>query len=229
MEEPKLLKEIISEAMSFKEMQTEDIAKETGVPERFIIGFIDGNYKILPAAPYTRGYLNKVCKILELDQSEIWRTYERESSPKKSGINDTLPMNRFAIKTAGKKIPLLIPIIIVVAIYLLINGNKLIATPNITISEPLKELTTAYTPSVIIKGRVDNPKDIVSINGASIYVDEFGEFKKEFFLDQGNNTFDIVAEKFLGRSSKKTVQVIYETPEETETQTSKEADKPNIN
>ena len=61
-----------------------------------------------------------------------------------------------------------------------------------------------------VRGRISGNKDLVNVNGSDIFVDEFGEFKKEITLDPGTNNIDIVVSRFLGRSKTESLQIIYE-------------------
>ena len=94
---------MLEEAMTSHSQTASKLADATGVPERFIAAIIEGNFGILPAAPYVRGYIKKIAAVLDLDGEILWERYDRETKPRQSGGKDHLPENRFAIKTPDKR------------------------------------------------------------------------------------------------------------------------------
>jgi plasmid maintenance system antidote protein VapI len=211
MEEPRLFKEILAETIESSGLSIEKIVNATGVPERFIIALIEGNYSVLPAAPYTRGYIKKMAEILDAEADALWVTFERESRPRRSGREDALPQNRFLMRANLSKKNWIIALAIIVAIsYLSFNTKRLTGAPDLRISAPEPPVSQNTDGLAMIRGRVEDSKDTVTINGDAVYVDEFGEFQKEFSLDPGVNNFEIMAKKFLGRSKTETRQIIYE-------------------
>lgn len=212
MDQPKLLKEILSEALEKKGLGREKLADATGIPNRFVSAFLEGEPAELPAAPYVRGYLKKIAGVLELDADELWRMHERESAPRQSGAMDLLPQNRFAIAPANKLIMSVVVLIIATLIYAALGAGKLIGIPKLTVTIPANETSIATSASATIEGLLGNPEDTLTINGEVVYVDETGAFKKTFPLEKGLNNFDIAAKRFLGKTITVTRQVVY-TPE----------------
>ena len=211
MEEPRLFKDILAESLETSEISVDKLVSATGVPERFIMALIEGNYQSLPAAPYTKGYIKKVAEVLGAEAVDLWSAFERESRPMRSGPADALPRNRFLLGANLNNRKLIIYLAIVaLVIYAGINTKRLLGVPGLTIASPAEAVTRGVEGLALIRGRVENPKDIVSINGVAVYVDEFGEFQKEFALEPGANTFDITAKRFLGRAKLESRQIIYE-------------------
>lgn len=211
MEEPRLFKDILSEAIEKSGLSLEKLGSVTGVPERFILAFLENNYNNLPSVPYARGYLKKIAEAADIDMEELWRAYERESKPLRSGVNDALPGNRFTMKPFNKKIIGGALIGLLIVLYIGFNAKQLIGTPDLAIESPIDETTRVEQNLALIRGRVTDPKDVVTVNGAFIDVDQSGEFSREFLLDPGVNIFQITAQRFLGRSKTETRQIIYET------------------
>lgn len=209
MDQPKLLKEALSEALEQKGMNREKLAQATGVPDRFIEALTDGETTELPAAPYVRGYLKKIGTALELDADELWRMHERESAPKQSGAADLLPKNRFAIAPTNKLIVGAIVLGIAALLYAALGTGKLVGMPRLSATNPASETSTAIAPSATIEGTLGNADDTLTINGEAVYVDENGAFKKTFPLEAGLNNFDITAKRFLGKTVTVTRQVVY--------------------
>jgi len=205
-----LFKDILAEHIEASGLTFDKLVAATGVPERFVAAFVEGNYPPLPAAPYARGYLKKIAEVLEVDGSELWRAYERESKPRKSGGDDFLPQNRFTMRQLNKKIAGAALVSLLVLIYIGFNAKHLLGLPDLTVELPSSSITRSLDGLALIRGRISNPKDIVNINSVAVYVDEFGEFQKEFQLDPGVNNFDISVKRFLGRTKTETRQIIFE-------------------
>lgn len=219
MDQPKLLKEALSEALEQKGMNREKLAASTGVPDRFIEALTDGETTELPSAPYVRGYLKKIGTALELDADELWRMHERESAPKQSGAADLLPKNRFAIAPTNKLIVGAIVLGVAALLYAALGSGRLIGTPRLSVTNPSDETSTATLASIAIEGTLGNANDTLTINGEAVYVDESGAFKKTFPLEAGLNNFDITAKRFLGKTVTVTRRVVY-TPEPATSETS---------
>lgn len=203
---------MLAEHLEQKGYSTEKLASITGVPERFVTTLLSGEYKSLPAAPYLRGYIRKIAQVLEIDPNETWRLYEKENAPHSSGNKDFLPRNRFAIQHLNKRNLALAIVGGFLLLYAAINAGRLIGKPELTIDEPTASEISSAIPSIIIRGALGNPKDLLTINNASVHIDDSGKFSREFSLDLGANTFEIVAKRFLGRETRVTRQVTYIPP-----------------
>ncbi|MDO8584992.1 MAG: helix-turn-helix domain-containing protein [bacterium] len=212
MDSQKLIKELISEALEQKGLNREKLAQTTGIPDRFLDIFLDGGSTNLPAAPYVRGYLKKIAGALDLDAEELWRMHEREFPARRSGETDMLPGNRFAIQSVNKVVIIMITVGILALAYMGINSDRLMGAPSLTINNPSAEALSVASPTITIDGFLGNPDDTLTINNETVYVDENGQFKKTFPLDEGLNNFDISAKRFLGKTVTVQRQVVY-TPE----------------
>ncbi len=221
MDEPKLLKEILAEAMDAKNYTPEKIAETTGVPIRYIHLLLSDTSEGLPPAPYTRGYLGKIASAIDIDAHTLYRTYAREVKPKRSGETDTLPKNRFAIQHIKRSTIIAGVMTIFLLIYVLTNISKVIRSPDITLTNPRNEITTTNTPTIIIEGTINDRNDIVTLGNEQLFVNEYNEFKKEIALEVGTNTITVTAAHFLGRKSEKTIQIIYMVPTATTTEEKK--------
>ncbi len=213
MQEPKSLSELLLEQLEQKNISVSKLSESTGIPERFINIFLNqdpANNHALPSAPYVRSYLKKITIALDLNPETTWQTYVETHNPIQSGNKDRLPQNRFAIQSINKKNVVLAFLSGLIAIYIIFNVGRLLSKPAISIMEPTGETTTLTTQSFYIKGIVKNYKDILTINGATIYINEAGEFNKEFSLTPGTNSFEIIAKRFLGRETRLTKHIIYE-------------------
>lgn len=210
--EQKLLKDIIREEMQAKGYTPQRVRRETGIAERYIFAFMEGDQKRLPAAPYVRGYLLAIARLLNLDGAHLWKLYEAESENlKTSGAHDILPGNRYALQkisrgwfVAGAILGLLI--IVVIA-----NSNRFLGVPSLVIDVPDDETTISVESSITLMGHI-NPHDVLTIGGEAVSVDSEGNFTKEYPLEPGLNTIEFSVKKLLGREKRVIRTVIYEPP-----------------
>ena len=78
------------------------------------------------------------------------------------------------------------------------------------ITEPESE-SVVYTPTLTLSGRT-GPNAVVSINGRSLPVDQFGYFSASVLLEEGPNFIDVVATNDDGRTLSEVVAVIFRPP-----------------
>lgn len=202
------LSEYINQIFQEKNLTIDRLAALTNIPKRYLIALKEGDFKNLPPAPYVRGYILKIAESLNIEADNLIEAY-RELTLKSSGRDDALPTNRFAIteKPARRFLVLLI-IILFFSLLLLRFTPNFRGVPEINVNLP-EEVMTVTDGSLIIEGSVE-PADAVFINGEPVAVDRNGRFIKEVMLENGQNTFEIKAKRFLGRETKIIRQVFYE-------------------
>lgn len=216
MEEEKSLQTIFEEALEQKNLSHDKLANITSIPRRYIIGIQNLELNMLPSSPYVRGYLKKICEVLDLNFNEVWKIYEQELKHKTSGAFDKLPINRFAIHKINKKSIVGGIITIVLLIFLISNFNNFFAKPYLSIENPREAITTTSEPSINLFGNI-NPKDKLSINDQEIVTDIYGNFESIYELQNGLNTINFKVKRILGKENTEIRQVMFEattTPEE---------------
>lgn len=222
MNEPRLFKDILKDAMEAQQCTIQKLAELTGVAEIFIKTILLDSSHDVPPLPYARGYILKITKTLELDEKELWDAYLREFTPRGSGLNDIMPKNRFAIERMNIKRLILISIGVIILGYIILISDRLVGAPQLTITKPITRTMVTAIPIIVVQGSVGNNKDIVLINEVAIAVNDAGDFEKKLTLDHGVNTLIIKAKRLLGREVVQTFTVIYEPappPPELETPT----------
>lgn len=211
-QETKNLSSIILETLRLKGLTVEKLSQISGVSERFLSSLIEGNIEKLPPRPYAHGYLIRIAEALNLDGEKLWSEYLKNNEAiRRSGKNDQLPKNRFAIPALNKKIIALILAAIILISYALIRLPTLLGNPKLTIQNLTEERTIAKSSPFTIKGKI-NPKDQLAINGEIVYSKD-GDFEKIQELQPGFNTITFKVKKFLGKERTVTKQIFYEPPE----------------
>jgi len=205
----KSLLDIFEEAMEQKNISYEKLALLTNIPERYIVSLQNLDLKHLPALPYVRGYLQKICEVLGLNFEQIWKQYKTELSHKTSGAFDKLPINRFAIQKINRKNVFYGIVAAIILVFAALNFNNFFGKPLLEISNPKETLTTSTEAVINLSGKV-NPGDKLVINEREVISDSFGNFESEYELQPGLNTIDFKAKKLMGKENSQIRQVIFE-------------------
>ena len=205
----KKLSELLREAAELRGLTFERLTELSDIPERYLLALRDGEFGKLPAAPYVRGYLVKLGEVLGIDGEMFWRLYKGEAPIKKSGPQDKLPSNRFAIKSLNKKTIILGAALLLIVIYLVWRAPLFLGTPLIEIISPTANNYVVNTPIVKLVGEI-NPGDKLTVNGEEVLVGASGRFEKDYELQPGINTFELAAKRFLGKETKLVRRVIYQ-------------------
>jgi len=205
----KNLGEVLSEIILERGITLDKLSELTNIPKRYLIAMMDNDFKNMPAAPYARGYITKICSVLEINSRQAIDAYNKIGL-KTSGKDDFLPQNRFALTKHYKNNWVLIVIAItIIVISGLFFTNRHIFTnffgiPSIEVNIPARgdnsPLLETSEQFFIIQGMI-NPQDSITINGEAASVNEEGIFAKEVLLSAGLNTFEIRVQRPLGRET----------------------------
>jgi hypothetical protein len=209
-QEKKSLKDLLAERADAKGLNLEKLFQATEVPKHYLEAIFKGDWKKLPASPYARGYFKKLAPLLNLEPAEIWDLYENETDlVRASGAGDRLPENRFAIKRKSYAWawPALAAVLIIG--YLSLNLDRLLGRPELSVDSPLSASLVTAIPAFTISGKAGS-QDKLFINNEEVFVEKSGEFQKNYSLQPGLNTFEIMAKRFLGRETKVVKQIIYQ-------------------
>ncbi len=208
--EQKLLKDILREEMQAKGYTPARMRRETGIAERYIFAFMEGDRKRLPATPYVRGYIMVIARLFNLNGADLWKLYEGEDDYlKTSGATDILPGNRYALKKISRGWIMAAVAVLLFAVYAVMNFNRFLGVPMLLIEFPNDETTVSFENAIFLRGQID-PRDILSVGGEAVSVDREGNFVQEYPLEPGLNTIEFSVKKFLGREKRVIRTVIYE-------------------
>jgi cytoskeletal protein RodZ len=206
--EEKNFKDFLKEQFEVKGVTPEKMSEHTGISERHIRALLQGETKKLPSAPYVRGYLSKIARVLDLNSSSVWKIYTEEFSVATSGPVDHLPRNRYAIQAVNRKWLFIGVGAFIVFLYLTLNASRLFGRPSLEISTPPSDTTTTNLATILLAGTV-NPQDKLLIDNEEVIPDSTGSFSKEYALQPGLNQIQFTVSRFLGREMTVTRKVIY--------------------
>ena len=204
---------LFTERLKQRNISIKKISEMTGISRAHIENIASGNFKDLPSAPYFRGYLIRLGKILDFDGEIWWDEIQKENILKKSGSKDTLPKNRFAKKRPMKFIWAGI-ILVIAIIYIISQFTRISGTPSLSLSFPVNNPYITSSSEITLQGTVTNADSLFLVqNNEEIPISPDGSWQENVFLSQNNpNTFDIKAKKFLGGESDIVEQIIYNEP-----------------
>lgn len=211
--------EVFRSRMAAKHIGVHHLEKGTGIPRDFLEALASGEFDRLPAAPYVRGYLRQIAPIIDFDPDELWHLYQKQAAPKSAGLSDRLPANRFAIpKRKPKQLLFLFVIAVLVIVYLVVNGSRLIGQPFLELTGLETETTTSIVPSIILSGAID-PDDTLTINNEIVEIDSNGNFERNYPLEPGFNSVTFRVKRFLGRELEIVRHIFYEPEKDFEAPT----------
>jgi cytoskeletal protein RodZ len=184
------------------------LSEATGIAPGHLEAMIHGRFDDLPSAPYVRGYLVRLGKALDFDGEAWWERVKNEGFAKNSGPEDSLPNNRFIRQSPAKFIWIGVAAILII-VYLAFQIPILFGKPTLAVIFPSDNPYTTASSTLIIEGTVQSANSL-SLNGDSITVAQDGSWEKTVLLQNGLNTFDIVAKRLLGGSANITEQIFYQ-------------------
>ncbi len=187
------------------------LSELSGIALKHLQNLNAGRFDQLPSAPYFRGYLIKLGRILDFDGELWWEKFKEQGLVKGSGASDELPKNRFAQEPINKKI-IAGAVLVLLLLYLGFRFSKILGRPTISITYPDRDTLVVEGNRFLIQGSVKDANELF-INGEVVAIGEAGLWQKEILLDPGVNSVTITAKKFLGRQAEITRKIIYEAPE----------------
>jgi transcriptional regulator with XRE-family HTH domain len=198
---------IFTERLKQKGISIKKLAEVTGIARNHLENIASGNFKDMPSAPYFRGYLIRIGKVLDFDGETWWEEIKKGSVVKKSGIKDTLPENRFTKKRPMRLI-WIGAVIIIVIVYAVLRFAQISGKPGIALVFPAQNPYNASSPEITLQGTITNA-DSLSVNGDGVPITAGGAWQKDVLLQNGLNTFALSAKKFLGGESDVVEQILY--------------------
>jgi len=202
--------EFLAARLKEKGFTLKKLAEVTGITPVHLESMLREDFETLPSAPYLRGYLFRLGKTLEFSGDEWWTKIKNRDLVKNSGEADALPENRFIRKSPAKYVWAGIGALIVI-IYLGFQFPRIFGKPLLALTFPNQNPYAATANTLMFTGTVRNA-DSLTLNGDAIIVNPDGTWQKGVLLDNGLNTFQITAKKFLGGETDITAQVVYQAP-----------------
>jgi cytoskeletal protein RodZ len=189
------------------------LSEATGIAPAHLVALMHGRFDDLPAAPYLRGYLARLGKALDFDGEEWWEKIKKERLVSNSGPTDALPSNRFIRQSPAKFIWGGVVAVLII-IYLAFQIPAVFAGPQLSVSFPTQTPYTTSSSTITLTGTVHGADSLSLDNGGgdteSVTIAPDGSWQKSVLLQDGPNTFQLVAKKLLGGSTQATEQIFYD-------------------
>jgi lambda repressor-like predicted transcriptional regulator len=217
-ENDKNLTNLILEALKLKGMNIDKLSQLTGVSERSLALLLEEQFDKLPPAPYVHGYLVKIAETLNLDGQRLWQEYLKNNGDiRRSGEEDKLPPNRFAIPKLNKKMIAVSAAVVVILALIIFRLPAFFGQPELKLEGLNEDPVIVQSSNFTVHG-IMNPADELTINGEAVYPDNEGNFEKSILLQSGFNNLTFEIKKLLGKTHTVTKQVFYQTEKNDENQ-----------
>lgn len=200
--------QFFAERIKAKGLSLKKLSDLTGITPSHLENMLRGDFANIPSAPYFRGYLMRLGKVLDFDGEAWWNRLKRDV--KNSGELDILPKNRF-IKSAPPKYLWAVGAGAIILIYLIFQFTRIIGQPGLAITYPTQNPFTTASSTLTITG-TSHDADSLSLNGDEISPAADGSWQKGVLLQNGLNTFQVTAKKLLGGETDIIQQVWYQAP-----------------
>lgn len=194
-----------------KGLTLDKLSQMTGISERSLALILEEQFDKLPPAPYIRGYLLKIAETLNLDGQRLWQEYLKNNSEiRRSGKEDLLPSNRFAIQKVNRKVVAVSAAVLFILVYGISRLPFLFGQPELKITNLTESPTIVQDANFTVHGII-NPADELRVNGEAVYPDKDGNFQKNILLQSGFNNIIFQTKKLLGKTYTVTKQIFYQT------------------
>jgi len=200
------------ERVKEKGLTLKKIADMTGISLVHLESMARGDFEHMPSAPYFRGYLLRLSRVLDFNADEWWEEIKKEGIARVSGPLDALPRNRFVRKSPAKFIILGIIGVAIVA-YAVFQVPRMFGRPELKLTFPAQNPYVTSSSTITLAGTVKGA-DALYLNGEPVTINvSEGSWQKTVLLGgDAPNTYQITAKKFLGGQVDITEQVIYQAP-----------------
>ena len=211
------LNEYLVQRRKFLKIRLADLGLKTGIPNKYIKRIESGDWQNLPSGVYARGFLKKYAQVVGLDEGEVARRYDLETSwavrPEKPSVKLRLPISGLINyldfwRHSSLRRLLAAVVSVFVAAYIVWQFTIIFAQPDLNLSYPNEDITVASS-GLELAGHV-SPGSNLTINGEEVYPQPDGTFKKQVELLAGMNVLEIKAVSRFGKESKVIRKVTYQ-------------------
>ncbi len=191
------------------------------VSKEYLVNVERDYYEALPPDVYIQGFLKNYARLLELDENEVLKVYQRQK---------VITKQKIEAKGGKKKQPgfisklvitpqlifggILILSLVAIIIYFFRAAGNFSKLPYLEIERPL-ENETVNAERLTIRGKTDQESKL-EINGQEVNLEQAGIFATEITLMEGINEIEIKAENKFDKTISKKVVVNYEPDQESE-------------
>ncbi len=187
---------LLNEKLADRHMSLKQLSELSGIAIKHLENLSHGNYDQLPPAPYLRGYIFELGRILDFDAERWWENLKLMGVMKSSGRDDRLPKNRFSVKSARGYLGVGVVALLVI-LYLGLRFSNILGSPRVIIATPDGSLVQTSTNPLRVAGILQNGT-YLTVNDNAVPVNADGSWSTDITLAPGPNPIKIVGKKFLG-------------------------------
>jgi len=219
--------QFFAERIKAKGFSLKKLSDVTGIAPVHIENLLRGDFSHIPSAPYFRGYLMRLGKVLDFDGAAWW--VRLKGGAKNSGEQDVLPRNRF-IKAAPPKYIWALIAGAVVLFYLIFQFTRIVGKPTLTVTFPRENPYRTENTTLTMTGTTHGADSLYINDTQEVPLNSDGSWQETVLLGNasggGLNSFKLTAKKFLGGSTDFTEQIWYQAPGTAATSTSTSSTTP---
>jgi len=209
------LGETLKEEREKARINLERAADTLKVGKEYLINVENDYYEELPPDVYIKGFLRNYARLLDLDENEVIKIYQKQKEITQQKIEAQSGkkkkqrlVSKFIITPQLIFGIISVAFLMAIVIYFFKATENFSEAPFLEIAEPL-ENETVNDERLTIRGKTD-PESSLEINGQAINLDKDGIFVAEVTLMEGINEIIIKAKNKFNKEAKKDIIVNYE-------------------
>jgi cytoskeletal protein RodZ len=200
-------------------LSLEEVAKHTGIFEKFLAAIESGKYQQLPPDVYVLGFLKKIADLYKISCTELLEQFKKERN-----ITEQTALKRIApnkgLKATLSKVSITPKLITISAgallgigagLYILVQVFSVNRTPTLTVFTPTQD-SVVKGSSVEIKGKTE-PGITLSVNGQNVLVQPDGSFASTLGVAPGQKDLQLVATNKFGKTKTETLSFKIDEPQ----------------
>ncbi len=203
----KTIGEILRSSRKDRGYTVDQLSSLTKIDTRYIDAIEENNFKSLPSATFTKGFVRNLAISLGKDP-EGWIALLRRDYHAATPINAS-PVRRIrhlSLGTLFQSQSLLIALgALVFVVYLGFQYRAVITPPSLEITSPTKDAVT-ISP-VTLEGKTSSGATVVINDDLKITPDSRGRFQTKLNLSPGSNEIKISVTNRFSRSTTKTIPI----------------------
>jgi cytoskeletal protein RodZ len=200
-------------------LSIEEVAKQTGVFEKFLAALESSKYHQLPPDVYVLGFLKKIAEVYKISCTELVEQFKKERNiSEQTALKRIVPakglksyISRVSITPKFITISVGVLLAFSAGLYILVQVFSVNRTPSLTILSPVKD-SVLKGSSVEIKGQTE-PGITVSVNGQNILVQPDGSFASTLSVVPGQKDLHLVATNKFGKSKSENISFKIDEPQ----------------
>lgn len=198
--------QILKENRIKKEVNLNDVARETKIRKPYLLALEENNYQSLPSVATIKGFIRNYAQFLGLEPERVVTVFKRDYrrvQEQKAIFPSSADLNK-QFKWSPKKTLILVVALFILAFltYLVYQYHGLLGKPRLEVTSP-EDNQQITEEQIIVEGKT-NPDNSVAINGSLTQLNEQGKFSYRLRLVSGENKIVIEATNRLGRKARQT-------------------------